>query len=48
MDELEIERGYADFHRGLKRIPRKRDVKAFKTHMAAHPMQAGRLDRNAL
>ena len=43
MDELEIERGYADFHRGLNRILRKRDVKAFKAHVAAHPMQAGRL-----
>jgi hypothetical protein len=43
MDELEIERGYADFHRGLNRILRKRDVKAFKTHVARHPMQAGRL-----
>ena len=43
MDALEIERGYVDFHRGLKRILRKRDVKAFKAHVAAHPMQAGRL-----
>jgi hypothetical protein len=43
MDELEIERGYADFHRGLNRILRKRDVKAFKGHVARHPMQAGRL-----
>jgi hypothetical protein len=43
MDELEIERGYADFHRGLNRILRKRDVKAFKAHIARHPMQAGRL-----
>ena len=43
MDELEIERGYADFHRGLNRVLRKRDVKAFKAHVARHPMQAGRL-----
>jgi hypothetical protein len=43
MDELEIERGYADFNRGLNRVLRKRDVKAFKTHIARHPMQAGRL-----
>jgi hypothetical protein len=43
MDELEIERGYADFNRGLNRVLRKRDVKAFKAHIARHPMQAGRL-----
>ena len=43
MDELEIERGYAGFHRGLNRILRQRDVKAFKAHVARHPMQAGRL-----
>ena len=43
MDELEIERGYADFHRGLNRVLRKRDVKSFKAHVARHPMQAGRL-----
>lgn len=43
MDELEIERGYAGFHRGLNRVLRKRDVKAFKAHIARHPMQAGRL-----
>ena len=43
MDEIEIERGYADFHRGLNRILRQRDVKAFKAHVARHPMQAGRL-----
>ena len=35
MDELEIERGYADFHRGQNRVLRKRDVKAFKVHVAA-------------
>ena len=45
MDGLEIERGYADFHRSLNRILRKKDVKAFKAHVAAHPMQAGRLSR---
>jgi len=43
MDALEIERGYAGFHRGLNRVLRKRDVKAFKAHVAKHPMQAGRL-----
>ena len=43
MDELEIEQGYASFHRRLNHILRRRDVKGFKTHVAAHPMQAGRL-----
>ena len=43
MDELEIERGYADFHRRLNKILWKRDVRAFKAHVARHPMQAGRL-----
>ncbi len=43
MDELEIEQGYASFHRRLNRILRQKDVKAFKAHVAAHPMQAGRL-----
>jgi hypothetical protein len=43
VDELEIERGYAGFHRGLNRVLRKRDVKAFKAHIARHPMQAGKL-----
>lgn len=43
MDELEIEQGYASFHRMLNRILRRKDVKAFKAHVAAHPMQAGRL-----
>jgi hypothetical protein len=43
MDELEIEKGYATFHRKLNRILREKDVKAFKVHIAAHPMQAGRL-----
>ncbi len=43
MDELEIEHGYASFHRKLNRILRQKDVKAFKAHVAAHPMQAGRL-----
>ncbi len=43
MDEREIEQGYANFHRRLNRILRKRDVKAFKAHVAAHPGQAGRL-----
>lgn len=43
MDELEIEKGYANFHRKLNHILRQRDVKNFKAHVAAHPMQAGRL-----
>ena len=43
MDELEIEKGYATFHRTLNRILREKNVKAFKVHVAAHPMQAGRL-----
>jgi hypothetical protein len=43
MDELEIEQGYASFHRKLNRILRQKDVKAFKAHVAAHPMQAARL-----
>jgi hypothetical protein len=43
VDELEIERGYAGFHRALNRVLRKKDVKAFKAHIARHPMQAGRL-----
>jgi hypothetical protein len=43
MDELEIEKGYANFHRKLNRILRQKDVKSFKAHVAAHPMQAGRL-----
>lgn len=43
MDELEIEKGYANFHRKLNRILRQKDVKAFKAHVASHPMQAGRL-----
>ena len=41
MDELEIEKGYATFHRKLNRILRQKDVRAFKAHVAAHPMQAG-------
>lgn len=43
MDELEIEKGYANFHRKLNHILRHKDVKGFKAHVAAHPMQAGRL-----
>jgi len=43
MDELEVEQGYANFHRKLNHILRRRDVKGFKAHVAAHPMQAGRL-----
>ena len=43
MDEREIEKGYAGFHRTLNRILRRRDVREFKAHVAAHPGQAGRL-----
>ncbi len=43
MDELEIEKGYANFHRKLNRVLRQKDVKAFKAHVASHPHQAGRL-----
>jgi len=43
MDEVEIEKGYANFHRKLNRILRRKEVKAFKAHVAAHPMQAGTL-----
>jgi hypothetical protein len=43
MDELEIEKGYANFHRRLNRILRRKDVKGFKAHIATHSMQAGRL-----
>jgi hypothetical protein len=43
MDELEVEQGYANFHRKLNHILRRRDIKGFKAHVAAHPMQAGRL-----
>ena len=43
MDDLEIEKGYANFHRKLNRVLRQRDVKAFKVYVASHPRQAGRL-----
>ena len=43
MDDLEIEKGYANFHRKLNRVLRQRDVKAFKVYVASHPHQAGRL-----
>jgi hypothetical protein len=43
MDEREIEQGYANFHRKLNRVLRTRDVKTFKTHIASHPGQAGKL-----
>ena len=43
MDEREIEQGYANFHRGLNKILRRRDVKLFKSFVAAHPGQAGKL-----
>jgi hypothetical protein len=45
MDERQIEQGYANFHRNLNRVLRKKEVKVFKTFIAAHPMQAGRLSR---
>lgn len=43
MDELEIEKGYANFHRKLNHILRRKNVTGLKAHLAAHPMQAGRL-----
>ncbi|RLB23622.1 MAG: hypothetical protein DRG76_03695 [Deltaproteobacteria bacterium] len=43
MDDREIEQGYANFHRGLNRILRQRDVKRFKAFVATHPGQAGKL-----
>ncbi|MBW1998129.1 MAG: hypothetical protein JRJ29_09225 [Deltaproteobacteria bacterium] len=43
MDEREFEQGYANFHRGLNRVLRLRDAKAFKAHVARHPAQAGKL-----
>jgi hypothetical protein len=43
MDELEIEKGYANFHRKLNRVLRQKDVKAFKRHIASHPREAGKL-----
>ena len=45
MDEREIEQGYANFHRRLNQILRKKEVKAFKAHLAAHPREAGKLSR---
>ena len=43
MDEREIEQGYANFHRSLNRVLRQKDVKRFKSFIAAHPGQAGKL-----
>ena len=43
MDERDIERGYANFHRQLNHVLRQGDVRAFKAHVARHPSQAGRL-----
>lgn len=43
MDERDIEKGYANFHRGLNHVLRQRDVKQFKGYLAGHPNQAGRL-----
>jgi len=43
MAELEIEQGYAGFQRKLNHILRRKDVKSFEAHVAAHPMQARRL-----
>ncbi len=45
MDEREIEQGYASFHWRLNQILRKKDVKTFKAHVAAHPRQAGKLSQ---
>lgn len=41
-DFLEIERGYANFYKGLLRVLRLRDVEAFTRHIAKHPREAGR------
>lgn len=43
MDEREFEKGFANFHRKLNHVLRERDVKSFKRHVAAHPVQAGKL-----
>lgn len=43
MDEREIEKGYANFHRKLNQVLRRRDVRVFKAHVASNPSQAGRL-----
>ena len=43
MDEREYEQGYANFHRRLNQVLREKDVKSFKTHVARHPGQAGKL-----
>ncbi|MBW1681557.1 MAG: hypothetical protein JRF59_12380 [Deltaproteobacteria bacterium] len=43
MDEREYERGFAEFHRSMNRVLRKKDIRAFKRLVAAHPRQAGRL-----
>lgn len=43
MDEREIEQGYANFYRKLNRVLRMKDVKGFKSHIARHPGQAGKL-----
>lgn len=43
MDERDIEKGYAGFHRRLNHVLQLRDVKAFKAHVAAHPAQSGKL-----
>jgi len=43
MDERDVERGYANFHRMLNHVLREKDVKSFKAQIANHPAQAGRL-----
>jgi hypothetical protein len=43
MDERDIERGYAAFHRELNHVLRERNVKTFKAYVARHPGQAGKL-----
>jgi len=43
MDERDVERGYAAFHRQLNHVLRERNVKTFKACVARHPGQAGKL-----
>jgi hypothetical protein len=43
MDERDVERGYATFHRRLNHVLRERNVKTFKAHVARNPAQAGKL-----
>lgn len=43
VDEREIEQGYANFHRALNHILRRKDVRLLKKHIASNPREAGRL-----